>query len=107
MKFRIVVLIGILTAAFSVNAGMVTLSISDTNQPPVLVEILNVDIQGDTIFECPQAHWLSDTGQPQIPWQVITVLVPPDVDIATAFCEVLDTEYHALEGTWDIDPAPA
>jgi concanavalin A-like lectin/glucanase superfamily protein/PA14 domain-containing protein/peptidase C25-like protein/BACON domain-containing protein len=61
---------------------------------------------GRATFDCEEAQWLSTTGQPQIPWKIMRVLLPPNTDLATVFCSVVSAEYEPVEGIRDVVPAP-
>lgn len=46
------------------------------------------------------------TGQPDIPWQPLTVLLPPNADLDSVTLRLEDAQYRAYEGTWQVDPVP-
>lgn len=48
----------------------------------------------------------SQAGQPDIPWQLVTVLLPPQADLDSITLRLDAAEYDALEGIWEIEPAP-
>ncbi len=61
---------------------------------------------GTALFRCDQARWLSAPGEPRIPWQVVTVLLPPQADLDTVSCRIEAENYEPLEGIWDVAPMP-
>jgi len=67
---------------------------------------IGVDGQKHATFAAPQAQWLSDVGEPAIPWHVVTVLLPPDAAIETARVEFIDAQQEAIPGTWTVTPTP-
>ncbi|MBN2377976.1 MAG: hypothetical protein JXD22_16380, partial [Sedimentisphaerales bacterium] len=58
-------------------------------------------------FECDaeEVQWLSEPGEPQIPWKVMTILLPPDVDAATVAADV-QAAYEAIAEEMEISPVP-
>ena len=61
---------------------------------------------GVAVFTSEELQYLSKSGEPQIPWKMMTVLLPPDADMATVSCSIASVEYETLEGIWDVSPAP-
>ena len=51
-------------------------------------------------------RWLNDTGEPRIPWKVITVLLPPYADLSSVTCHIKQSVYEAVAGTWQVEPMP-
>ena len=63
--------------------------------------------QGDqAIFDCPDAQYLSLSGEPQIPWKVMTVLLPPDADMSRLSCSITKVKYEPVKGQWQVSPKP-
>jgi len=58
-----------------------------------------------TDFVCDEGHWLSQAGEPLIPWTVATVLLPPDADLSTVACGA-EVIYEQQAGEWRLEPAP-
>ena len=61
---------------------------------------------GEAIFSCDEVFWLSETGEPRIPWKVITVLLPPDADLSSVTCRIDGPLFETIEGTWQVAPMP-
>ena len=61
---------------------------------------------GSTVFSCPGAQWLGVTGEPRIPWRVMTVLLPPDATLETMSVRLDGARYEVIAGTWTIGPVP-
>jgi len=70
----------------------------------------NVEVQtgtdGKAVFICKDVQWLNQTGEPQIPWQVMNILLPPDVVFETVDVQLKNAQFKDVEGRWDIAPAP-
>lgn len=65
-----------------------------------------IQADGKTFFVGDQIQYLGDTGQPQLPWQVITMLLSPDADLSAVICEIEESTYESINGTWQIAPIP-
>jgi len=61
---------------------------------------------GDAVFTCSEVQWLGQTGEPQLPWRVMTVLLPPDADLGTVTVRLADAGRKTLEGRWTVAPVP-
>ena len=61
--------------------------------------------QKGTDFVSTEAQWLNQPGEPQVPWRVVTLLLPPDADLSSVAAS-LSGAYEPLEGTWTVEPAP-
>ena len=48
--------------------------------------------------------WLSEPGQPAIPWKLMRVLLKPNTDLATVTCHVNSAQWAVVEGMWDVAP---
>lgn len=59
-----------------------------------------------TDFRGEDIRWLNDTGEPRIPWKIITVLLPPYADLSSVTCRVKQPVYEAIAGTWQVEPMP-
>ncbi len=44
------------------------------------------------------------TGEPDMPVQVVTVLLPPDADLTTVTASIAACEWTGVDGEWDIPP---
>ena len=69
----------------------------------------NVDIvpikNGKKKFDCNDVHWLSLSGEPQIPYKIFNILLPPDVDGSTITVEA-KVKYEKIKGEYIIYPVP-
>lgn len=64
------------------------------------------DAQGYAEFLGSQVQWLQQTGEPALPWRVITVLLPPQADLETVTVRLVGGCYRQLEGKWQVKPMP-
>ena len=61
--------------------------VADVDDGRSLLAVDSVHVQvtqgltGEAKFICQDVQWLSRTGEPQIPWKVITVILPPEVQL--------------------------
>ena len=51
-------------------------------------------------------QWLGSTGEPQLPYQVMTLLLPPDVDLHTVNVRLAQATFGMLAGAWSVPPVP-
>ena len=58
------------------------------------------DVQDDHI------QYLSQTGQPQIPWKLITVLLPPNADLSSVAGQVISIQYESFGTGWTVKHMP-
>jgi hypothetical protein len=49
--------------------------------------------------------FISHTGQPQIPFRIMRLLLPPNARLDTLTSQLL-ADYRPVEGTWDVAPMP-
>ena len=61
---------------------------------------------GVAVFSCDDVHWLSNTGEPRIPWKVITVLLPPNADLSSVTCRIKQPVFESIAGIWQVEPMP-
>lgn len=64
------------------------------------------DADGFARFRGKHLQQLGETGEPSIPYQAITVLLPPNVDLATLKARVISPQWEKVDGEWDIPPIP-
>jgi hypothetical protein len=50
-------------------------------------------------------QWLSQAGEPDIPWKVMTIAVGPDVKLSSIAGHIDEGFYESMKGTWEIQPA--
>lgn len=111
-KVAVILLIGALLAGV-VSLGTVPL-IYAQQFPPTQDEIIislpqwDVIVQQDAdgLFTGKHLQQLGETGEPSIPYQAITVLLPPNVYLATLKVRVISPQWEKVDGEWDIPPIP-
>ena len=52
------------------------------------------------------ALYQGQPGEPDIPWQLVTVLLPPNADLDQVSVRLENASYKTLEGNWQVEPAP-
>ncbi|MCK4999462.1 MAG: hypothetical protein KAS23_08000, partial [Anaerohalosphaera sp.] len=67
---------------------------------------ISISTTGQAVFESEEDGCLSKSGEPQIPWKVMTVLLPPNADMATVSCSIVSAECETVEGLWEVSPVP-
>lgn len=100
-----IVLISIFPA--SSQSESIRIRISEDSRNSNITAKLEIKRGGNntTAFVCDEVHWLSQPGEPRIPWTVATVLLPPDADLSTVACDT-DVSYEQQAGEWRLEPAP-
>ena len=68
--------------------------------------VVSLGETGKAFFGSEDFQYLSKSGEPQIPWKVMMVLLSPDADMATISCSIVSAEYETIEGVWAVAPAP-
>jgi hypothetical protein len=95
---------------FSTLAQGASISLSVGDEDIVALETGSVAVEsgvaGIASFSCEDVRWLSNTGEPRIPWKLITVLLPPDADLSSVTCRIESPVLEAIEGTWLVGPMP-
>jgi len=51
-------------------------------------------------------QYLSQAGQPQIPWKLMTVLLPPNADLSSVAGQTIAIQYESLGTGWAVKPMP-
>ncbi len=97
--FYIVIAFSGLNVAFSFAAEIET-TVSGQH-----VELLP-DRQGNVLFTGENLSWLSSTGEPNIPYTVKTVLLPPDADFSSMTVSLAHKQLTPVAGEWDLPPVP-
>ena len=59
---------------------------------------------GEAVFICDEVQWLNRAGEPRIPWKVLTVLLPPDVEPSSVLACAEAIRYEPIAGTWKVSP---
>ncbi len=107
---RVNVLLSVCILMFSTLAQGASIRLSVGDEDIVALETSSLAVEssgaGMAAFSCEDVHWLGDTGEPRIPWKVITVLLPPDSDLSTVTCRLERPVLEAIEGTWQVGPMP-
>ncbi len=67
---------------------------------------ISADKAGRAVFHCPQAQRFSQTGRPNLPWQVVTVLLPPGADPGSVRARLEGVAVAPIAGHWNVTPAP-
>jgi hypothetical protein len=88
-------------ASITVSAGAGGTVALETG--PVEVELGN---GGAAVFSCDDVFWLSGTGEPRIPWKVVTVLLPPNAELSSVTCGIERPVLESIAGTWQVEPMP-
>lgn len=73
---------------------------------PSLPVTITEDAQGFAEFSGENIQYLSRTGEPMLPYQVVSVLLPPDADLATVSASVVGEELEEMPGYWEVRPKP-
>ncbi len=88
-------------------AGTLSLSTPYKEVMPIQTEsIVMVDGQaGGVKVVAEGAFFRSETGEPDIPWQQVTVLLAPNTNPDSISVRLEKPQYRAIDGIWDIEPA--
>ncbi len=108
LSFFIVPLVLILIASSFSDAA--TIQVKTAGQDSVIINTTDISIAAsadNTVdIQCADTQYLSEPGQPKIPWKVTTLLLPPDADLSTVSYTVNNIVYEPLDGLFDIEPSP-
>lgn len=52
------------------------------------------------------ANYRGQTGEPDIPWQMVTVLLAPNANLDSISVHLENARYRVIAGTWQIEPTP-
>jgi hypothetical protein len=83
-----------------------------TQKPELIVpfDVINVNVgtEGNNVakFSCRDIQWKNQSGEPQVPWQVITVLLPPDAILETVAVNLKHPRFETIAGLWDVSSSP-
>ncbi|MEN8126949.1 MAG: DNRLRE domain-containing protein [Planctomycetota bacterium] len=109
MEKRIIVtvLFFVLLPSLTSTAAIITIN---TDGKTTTVETAQIKValgKGGTVaFTAEDVQYLSKSSEPQIPWKLMRVLLPPNADLTTVSCNVISAEYEPVEGVWSVAPAP-
>lgn len=93
--------------AFILNSGIIF-----AKQAQIVhhLDITRVEIQSKdnrtADFICQDVQWLNQSGEPHIPWKVVSVLLPPDAVLETVEVNLKHAQYESVTGDWDVSPQP-
>jgi hypothetical protein len=96
--------------AFSTLAQGASIILNAGTGGTVVLETGPVEVEsgggGAAVFSCDDVFWLSGTGEPRIPWKVVTVLLPPDAELSSVTCGIERPVLESIAGTWQVEPMP-
>ncbi|MHC4640376.1 MAG: C25 family cysteine peptidase [Planctomycetota bacterium] len=108
MRAKVLLLACILM--FSTMAQGASITLSTGAESTVVLDTDSVGVEtgesGVAVFSCDDVRWLSNTGEPRIPWKVITVLLPPDADLSSVTCRIEWPALESIAGSWQVEPMP-
>jgi len=108
MKANVFLLVCVLM--FSTLAQGASITVNTGTEGAIAIETAPVEVKSDNggtaVFSCDDVFWLSDTGEPRIPWKVIIVLLPPDADLSSLTCRMGWPVLESITGTWQVEPMP-
>jgi len=108
MKVNIFVSMCVLVFSTFAQGASITLNTGAEGTVGLQTAPVEVESGGDgmAVFSCGDVRWLSDTGEPRIPWKVITVLLPPDAKLSSVTCRIERPVFETIAGTWQVEPMP-
>ena len=93
-----------------VSASNASLNVKVGDQKNIAVDSVLVNVTeeptGDTQLQAELVQYLGQSGEPQIPWKVFTVLLPPDADLQSVSCGIDSLAYKSIKGKHFIKPQP-
>jgi hypothetical protein len=87
-------------AVITINAGGKTTTVES---PPLNITISET---GQAVFASGDIQYFSKTGEPQIPWKIMRVLLPPNSDLSTVSSNIISAEYETIASECDVAAAP-
>ncbi len=103
----------ILALVVSAGAQAATLTVTGSGvagETRAIVDVSTVKIEktpgGVAVFTGDDVQWVSRAGEPAVPWQVVTVALPPDADLATLHAKLVRAVFAPVDGTWAVEPTP-
>ncbi|GAK57195.1 fibronectin type III domain protein [Candidatus Vecturithrix granuli] len=67
---------------------------------------ISIDAEGYATFSGEQIQYLSQTGEPAIPYYSMHILLPPDTDLSTVSIVLTGEVFNDLSGEWNVRPIP-
>ncbi|MBN2097978.1 MAG: leucine-rich repeat domain-containing protein [Dehalococcoidia bacterium] len=102
----------IVSLAVSLGLAMVDAGASDPSNTRIVVPLPESDVAVQTgadglcEFTGTDLQYVGQTGEPSLPCQSITVLLPPDADLTTVKATVIGYEWIKTGGDCDVRPVP-
>jgi len=62
------------------------------------------DAQGYARFSGPDLRYLSETGEPAVPYRMVTVLLPPAADVSSISARIEEAAFEEIPGRWNVRP---
>ena len=108
MRVSVFLSVCVLTLSTLVQGASIRLSVGDEGVVGLEMDSVGVESGGSGVaaFSCEDVRWLSDTGEPRVPWKVITVLLPPDADLSSVRCRIEQPVFESISGVWQVEPMP-
>jgi hypothetical protein len=66
---------------------------------------IQLSSDGNASFVGRNVQWLNQPGTPNIPWQVMTLLLPPDTALESVQTRLAKVRWEDVAGNWDVRPA--
>ncbi len=106
----IVAFTNVTIAAFNDNlnssTSVINISLNSSQVQQEAVTGFNTD-NGEVVFSLgDQQRFISQSGQPEIPYQIVNLLLAPDTDLSTVYVQ-MDADYGLVNGSWSVRPVPA
>jgi hypothetical protein len=73
---------------------------------PIWTVTVTDDSEGYAKYSGKNIQYLTQSGEPMVPYQVIKVLLPPDADLNTVTGKVENVKIVELTGNWEVRPKP-
>jgi hypothetical protein len=109
LKFSIVLVILLLLASNFALGKHVTVNVGvdgrDFTASSLDVDLEKVELGRSAFADNSKVQWLSKSGEPDIPWKVMHVLLPPNAKLSTVEAQ-LQAEYETSTESRSILPVP-
>lgn len=96
----IITSIGFIGLSAKLFADSITVS---TANPGIIV---TSDRKGQAVFTGVDIQYLSQIGEPMLPYKIVKVLLPPDAVLSTVTVSMQTRSFSKLSGKWDVAPVP-
>lgn len=107
---RIVFILVLTLSAFAESVSIRLITDADSKDPQFTVDSVQLQVDTETDehakFLCRDIQWLNRAGEPRIPWRVLTVLLPPDVDLSTISVTMQQSDFKPVNGKCEVQPMP-